>query len=97
MPVLLEHGESDLAPLVLSDDAAVDHLVHGQVHDLLEAGGHHVEADSAGGQQRPQLEQRVEAERGHVRLAPPVASLLYIFLKLHPSASSKQGVKKRHL
>ena len=84
MSVLLQHGHLDLEPLVLGDDLAVDHLVQGQVHDLLEAGGHHVQANSPRGQQRPQLKQGMEAEGGHMRLAPPVPALLHVLLELDP-------------
>ena len=84
MAMLLQHGHLDLLPLVIVHQLTVDHLVQGEVDYLLQRGGGHVQTDSAAGEQRPQLEQGVEGERGHVRFAPPVPALLNVLLKLHP-------------
>ena len=86
MAMLLQHGHLDLLPLIIVDQLAVDHLVQGEVDYLLQRGGGHVQADGPAGQQRPQLEERVEGERRHVRFAPPVPSLLHVFLELHPAS-----------
>ena len=85
MAMLLQHGHLDLLPLVVVHQLTVDHLVQGEVDDLLQGGGGHVQADGSAGQQGPQLEQGVEGERGHVRFAPPVAALLHVLLELHPA------------
>ena len=86
MAMLLQHGHLDLLPLIIVDQLAVDHLVQGEVDNLVQGGGGHVQADRSAGQQGPQLEERVERQRGHVRLAPPVPSLLHVLLELHPAS-----------
>ena len=70
--------------LVTGKRTTVDHVVEGDVGDLLEAAGSHVEADRPVQEEGAELEEGVEGEGRHVRLAPPVASLLYILLELHP-------------
>ena len=85
MAMLLQHGHLDLLPLVIVDQLTVDHLVQGEVDYLLQRGGGHVQTDSAAGEQRPQLEQGVEGEGGHVRFTPPVPLWLNCFLILDPT------------
>ena len=71
--------------LVSGKSATVDHVVEGDVGDLFEAAGGHVEADGSIQEEGAELEEGVEGESRHVRLAPTIASLLHVFLKLDPS------------
>ena len=75
---------ADLVFLVPGEGAAVDHVVESEVGDLVEAAGGHVEADGAVEEKGPELEEGVEGEGGDVGLAPSVASLLHVLLKLDP-------------
>ena len=70
---------------VTGKSTTVDHVVEGDVGDLLQAAGGHVQADRPVQEEGAQLEEGVEGEGRHVWLAPTVAPLLNIFLKLHPS------------
>ena len=81
--------KTNLVLLVTGEAATVDHIVEGDVRDLLEAAGRHVQADRAVEQQGAQLEEGVEGEGGHVGLAPPVPPLLHILLKLHPPVAGQ--------
>ena len=100
VPVLFQHGcfhlksgckrEQCFALLhlvffVTGKSTTVDHVVEGDVGDLLQAAGGHVQADRPVQEEGAQLEEGVEGEGRHVRFAPTVAPLLNIFLKLHPS------------
>ena len=71
--------------LVSGKSATVDHVVEGDVGDLFEAAGGHVEADGSIQEEGAELEEGVEGESRHVWLAPTIASLLHVFLKLDPS------------
>ena len=72
----LEDGVLDDGLLVEGDCAGVDHVVEDELAHRVQVVGGHVEADGAVDDQRPQLEQRVQRQRRHVRLRPPVAALL---------------------
>ena len=75
--------------LVPRQRATVDHVVEGDVSDLLEAAGRHVEAHRPVEEKRPQLEERVEGEGGHVGFTPPVPSLFNILFELDPSGRTR--------
>ena len=75
--------------LVPRQRATVDHVVEGDVSDLLEAAGRHVEAHRPVEEKRPQLEERVEGEGGHVGFTPPVPSLFNILFELDPSGRNR--------
>ena len=88
VPMPLEDGLLDDGLLVVGDDVGVDHVVEGELGDVVEVGGRHIEADGAVEKHRPELEERVQGERGHVGLGPAVAALLDILLELDPSEES---------
>jgi hypothetical protein len=80
---------TDLFLLLFKEEAGRGHGVDGQVCHLLQVVGLHVQDDGAAGQHRPQLEQRMQRERGHVGLGPPIAALLHVLLELDPSSGLK--------
>ena len=50
----------------------------------------HVEVERGGGlEEGAEVEEGLERQRGHVRLAPPVASVLHRLLELDPPENSK--------
>ena len=55
----------------------------GNLRDVLSI---HVQHDGTGSETGAQLKERVQGERGHVRLGPPLSSLFHILLVLHPPA-----------
>ncbi len=90
MPVLLEYGVLDDGLLVVGDLVGVDHVVEDELGDVVQVVGGQVEADGAVHQHGPQLEQRVQGQRGHVRLRPAVAALLNVLLELDPPLDNKK-------
>ena len=72
----LEDGVLDDGLLVEGDAAGVDHVVEHELAHGVQVVGGHVEADGAVDDEGAQLEQRVQRQRRHVRLRPPVAALL---------------------
>lgn len=52
--------------------------------DLFDAVGVHVEQHAAVDDAAAELEQAVQRQRGHVRLAPPLTAVLHVLLKLQP-------------
>ena len=78
-----------LVLLVTGKRTTVDHVVEGDVSNLFQAAGGHVQADGPVQEEGSQLKEGMEGEGGHVRLAPTVPTLLYVFLKLHPPEEGK--------
>ena len=76
LPVPLEDGVLDDGLLVEGDGAGVDHVVQHELAHGVQVVGGHVEADGAVDDEGAQLEQRVQRQRRHVRLRPPVPALL---------------------
>ena len=60
------------------------HTTHLRTCDLLEVVGIHVKDDGARHDAAAQFKQRVQGQRGHVRLRPALAPLLHILLELDP-------------
>ena len=54
LPVLLEYGVLNQRLLVVREEVGVDHVVEGQLADVVQRGGGHVQADGAVQQQRPE-------------------------------------------
>lgn len=63
----------------------------GLTHDLRQGVALQVQQDASRLQAGPQLKQAVEGQRGHVRLAPSLPSLLHLLLELHPPAETQSG------
>lgn len=66
----------------------------GLTHDLRQGVALQVEQDASRLQAGPQLKQAVEGQRGHVRLAPSLPSLLHLLFELHPPAETQSGFKR---
>lgn len=63
-------------------------------HHLWEGRGLHIQHDGALLYARPQLEQAVQGQGGHVWFAPSLPTLLYLLLKLDPPTTEQwDGVK----
>ena len=84
MPMFLQDCILDALLLLERKLVRVDHRVEREVADVLEGVCGHVKADGAVEDHASELEQRVEREGGDVRLGPPVATFLNIFLEFDP-------------
>lgn len=80
---------TDLFLLIFKEESCRCHGVDAKVGHLLQVVGLHIQDDGAAGQHRPQLEERMQREGGHVGLGPPIAALLHVLLKLDPSSGLK--------
>lgn len=60
-------------------------------HHLWEGRSLHIQHDGALLYARPQLEQAVQGQGGHVRFAPSLPTLLYLLLKLDPPAAGQSN------
>ena len=67
MTMLLENGIFDTLLLLKRKMIGVDHGVEGQVADVLEGVGRHVEADGSVEEHAPELNERMERKGCHVR------------------------------
>jgi hypothetical protein len=67
MTMLLENSVFDTLFLLEGKMIGVDHGVEGQVADVLEGVGRHVEADGSVEEHAAELEERMEREGCHVR------------------------------
>jgi len=84
MPVLLQNGVFYGSLLVVAELIGVDHVVKGQLANVVQIVGRHVQADGTIQEHAPKLEERVEGQCGHVRLGPAVAALLNVLLEFDP-------------
>lgn len=60
-------------------------------HHLWEGRGLHIQHDGALLYARPQLEQAVQRQGGHVRFAPSLPTLFYLLLKLDPPTTGQSN------
>ncbi len=70
--------------------AGVDHGIDGQVGDLAQGRRFGVEQHGAVEDEAAQFEERVQRQRGHVRLGPTAAALLDVLLELHPPVPNEK-------
>lgn len=91
MTMFLEYCILNEGFFVVAQLVAVDHVVQGQLGDVVEVVGRHVEAHGAVEEVTAELEQRMQGQGGHVGFGPTVAALFHIFLELHPSVKKKKS------
>lgn len=65
--------------------SAAAHAVAQQRRHLVQTARFHVQHDGARTEQRAQLEQRMQRQRGHVRFRPAITALFDVLLELHPT------------
>lgn len=68
------------------------HLAPSATCNLFNAVGVHVEQHAAVDDAAPELKQAVERESSDIRLAPPLPTILHVFLEFQPPAGDKTAV-----
>ena len=75
---------------LLVDNVFLTEILHHPVHEAGQVIDRDVQEEGPGLDAEPQVDQRMECERGHVRLAPFSSLSLQILLVLNPSRKCHQ-------